>query len=61
MLENALHLADRVSATEYTPVMLRVLAHLVCLSWLANVLHLECRAYASVGRTHMEPWIVVAA
>jgi hypothetical protein len=61
MLENALHLADFVSATEYTPVMLRVLAHMVCLPGLARVLHSECRAYASAGPTHLGPWIVVAA
>jgi hypothetical protein len=61
MLENGLHLADFVSVTEYTPVMLRVLAHLVCLPGLASVLHSEYRGRASAGRTHVGPWIVVAA
>jgi hypothetical protein len=55
MLENALHLCDFVSATEYTPAMLRVLHHLI-----AAVLRTECRAYESAPPTHLGSWTVVA-
>jgi hypothetical protein len=61
MLGNALHLAGFVSATEYTPVILRVLGHLVCLPGLASVLHSGYRAYASAVPAHLGPWIVVSA
>jgi hypothetical protein len=61
MLGNALHLVGFVSAIEYTPVILRVLAHLVCLPGLASVQHSEYRAYANAVPTHLGPCIVVSA